>query len=77
MHCQQATPVAGNTFYGLKVFMDAYGTVTAEERDRYPLGPHPQCLVSSMVERRVDIATTVVRSRYEVPQNNLGRWQSG
>ena len=25
--------------FGLKVFMDAYGTVTAEERDRYPLGP--------------------------------------
>ena len=24
---------------GSKVFMDAYGTVTAEERDRYPLGP--------------------------------------
>ena len=24
---------------GLKVFMDAHSTVTAEEGDRYPLGP--------------------------------------
>lgn len=25
--------------FGLKVFMDAHSTVTAEEGDRYPLGP--------------------------------------
>jgi len=33
----------GGTTYkfnlGLKVFMDAHSTVTAEEGDRYPLGP--------------------------------------
>jgi hypothetical protein len=28
-----------NSFFGLKVFMDAHSTVTAEEGDRYPLGP--------------------------------------
>ena len=30
----------GHQQHGSKVFMDAYGPVTAEERDRYPLGPH-------------------------------------
>ena len=39
------TPVRGVRFpyalpnLGLKVFMDAHSTVTAEEGDRYPLGP--------------------------------------
>ncbi len=28
-----------NADFGLKVFMDAHSTVTAEEGDRYPLGP--------------------------------------
>ena len=32
--------------FGLKVFMDAHSTVTAEEGDRYPLGPPNYALVA-------------------------------
>ena len=34
-----STPLLSAKELGLKVFMDAHGTVTAEEGDRYPLGP--------------------------------------
>jgi hypothetical protein len=35
-------------FLGLKVFMDAHSTVTAEEGDRYPLRPPSLCIHSVM-----------------------------
>jgi hypothetical protein len=34
-----AFSVLGYNILGLKVFTDAHSTVTAEEGDRYPLGP--------------------------------------
>ena len=37
--CKRGSIPLRSTNLGLKVFMDAHSTVTAEEGDRYPLGP--------------------------------------
>ena len=37
--CKRGSIPLRSTNFGLKVFMDAHSTVTAEEGDRYPLGP--------------------------------------
>ena len=45
------SPEVGTKF-GLKVFMDAHSTVTAEEGDRYPLGPPNYRKIESMVDKQ-------------------------
>jgi hypothetical protein len=60
---------------GLKVFMDAHSTVTAEEGDRYPLGP-PDSLQGHSLPQTLATGVTV-EERPEPYKNTLSNLEFG